>query len=147
MARKKKPPVEEEEFEEPEEKYEDESAFDELMENPRLPTAQGGIPTETSYDKALNVLTTTEGEGLEIMTRATPISAKAAAVAYSMVFTFRSRYSAGRIDQINRFGVSMGGEGRKEIVSTLSANAGAFELPGVDGADSSPFMPVADSGE
>lgn len=144
MARKKKQPeeVEEEDVETP---YEDESAFDELMENPRLPQMRGELPTETSYDKALNILTVTEDEQLEIMTRATPISAKASAVAYSMCFTFRSRYAKGRIDQINRLAVSMGGEGRKEIVSSLNANSGAFEIPGMgEGANSSPFMPAAE---
>ena len=146
MARKKKQPVEDEE-EEDLTPYEDESAFDELMENPRLPQMRGGDgPMETSYDKALNILTVTEDEGLEIMTRATPISAKASAVAYSMCFTFRSRYTKGRIDQINRLAVSMGGKGREEIVSSLSANSGAFEIPGGDmgGADSSPFMPASE---
>ena len=53
MARKKKQPDEEEEIEE---RYEDESAFDELMENPRLPQSRGELPMETSYDKALNIL-------------------------------------------------------------------------------------------
>lgn len=144
MARKKKQPDEEEE--EIEERYEDESAFDELMENPRLPQSRGELPTETSYDKALNILTVIEDEPLEIMTRATPISAKASAVAYSMCFTFRSRYTKGRIDQINRLAVSMGGKGRDEIVRSLSANSGAFEIPGGDmsGADSSPFMPASE---
>lgn len=143
MARKKKQPDEEEEIEE---RYEDESAFDELMENPRLPQSRGEMPMETSYDKALNILTVIEDEPLEIMTRATPISAKASAVAYSMCFTFRSRYTKGRIDQINRLAVSMGGKGRDEIVRSLSANSGAFEIPGGDmgGADSSPFMPASE---
>lgn len=143
MARKKKQPDEEEEIEE---RYEDESAFDELMENPRLPQSRGELPMETSYDKALNILTVIEDEPLEIMTRATPISAKASAVAYSMCFTFRSRYTKGRIDQINRLAVSMGGKGRDEIVRSLSANSGAFEIPGGDmgGADSSPFMPASE---
>ena len=141
MARKKKPPVEEEEDVEP--PYEDESAFDELMVNPRLPQARGELPMETSYDKALNILTVTENEELELMTRATPLSSKASAVAYSMCFTFGSRYTKGRIDQIHRLAVSMGGEGRKEIVSSLSANSGAFEIPGLgEGANSSPFMPA-----
>lgn len=143
MARKKKQPDEEEEIEE---RYEDESAFDELMENPRLPQSRGELPMETSYDKALNILTVIEDEPLEIMTRATPISAKASAVAYSMCFTFRSRYTKGRIDQINRLAVSMGGKGRDEIVRSLSANSGAFEIPGGDmgGADTSPFMPASE---
>jgi len=140
MGRKKKITEEEDDDQE---RYEDESAFDELMENPRLPMAQNDIPSETSYDKALNILTVTEDEGLEIMTRATPISAKASAVAYSMIFTFRSRYTGGRINQINRLAVSMGGKGREEIVRSLSANSGAFEIPGQEGgADSSPFMPA-----
>ena len=143
MARKKKQPDEEEEIEE---RYEDESAFDELMENPRLPQSRGELPMETSYDKALNILTVIDDEPLEIMTRATPISAKASAVAYSMCFTFRSRYTKGRIDQINRLAVSMGGKGRDEIVRSLSANSGAFEIPGGDmgGADTSPFMPTSE---
>lgn len=140
MGRRKKITDEEDDDQE---RYEDESAFDELMENPRLPMAQNDIPSETSYDKALNILTVTEDEGLEIMTRATPISAKASAVAYSMIFTFNSRYTGGRINQINRLAVSMGGKGREEIVRSLSANSGAFEIPGQEGGvDSSPFMPA-----
>ena len=137
MAKRKKSDEEEQE------RYEDESAFDELMENPRLPMGGGdGMPMETSYDKALNILTVTEDEGLEIMTRSSPISMKASAVAYSMCFTFRSRYCKGRIDQINRLQVSAGGRGRDEIVRTLSANTGAFDIPGGGDAGSSPFMPV-----
>lgn len=121
------------------ETYEDESAFDELMQNPILPPGGDGS-AETGFDKAINVLTVTEDELLELMTYATPITFRASAVAYSMIHTFHSGYVSGRYNQNNRLQVSYQGRGREQIVKALSASQGAFDLPG--SANDSQFMPA-----
>ena len=46
---------------------------------------------------------------------------QAANVAYTMHSSFGSEFIRGKLDQIMRFAVSMGGEGRKEIVDSLRA--------------------------
>ena len=123
------------------EKPEQESAFDELMDDPILPPDGGGDMTETAYDKALSILTETGDDQLELMTRTTPIIAKAGAISYSMTSTFRSTYIAGRYNQIMRLAVSYGGKGRDEIVRSLGANSGAFGMPNGGGPEPA-FMPV-----
>lgn len=110
-----------------------ESAYDELIDNPILPPQEIVGEQETSYSKALGVLTETEGPLLEMMTRTNPISARAFAINFAMIATFRSHFIAGQDDLLKRALVSMGGEGRKEVVSSLSASSGAFDMPGNDG--------------
>lgn len=94
-----------------------------LLNNPDIPEV-GEMPEnlgETPYDKAYNLLSALEGRKLEIMTRTNPRLVQAANVAYNMTSSFGSLYIRGKIDQIMRFAVSMGGEGRKEIVDSLRA--------------------------
>ncbi|MBQ1293220.1 MAG: hypothetical protein IIY21_04235 [Clostridiales bacterium] len=121
---------------------EQDSAYDALSREPMdIPMNGGDGGVDTGYDRALNILTVTEDDPLELMTRTTPILAKACAISYSMTATFRSSYVYGRINQIERLSVSLGGKGREEIVRSLSANAGAFS--GESGGESStPFMPA-----
>lgn len=109
-----------------------ESAYDELIDNPILPPQEIVGEQETSYSKALGVLTETDGPLLEMMTRTNPISARAFAINFAMISTFRSNFIAGQDDLLKRALVSMGGEGRKEVVNSLSANSGAFDMPGND---------------
>ena len=109
-----------------------ESAYDELIDNPILPPQEIVGEQETSYSKALGVLTETEGPLLEMMTRTNPVSARAFAINFAMISTFRSNFIAGQDDLLKRALVSMGGEGRKEVVNSLSANSGAFDMPGND---------------
>lgn len=109
-----------------------ESAYDELIENPVLPPQEIIGEQETSYSKALGVLTETDGPLLEMMTRTNPVSAKAFAINYAMISTFRSSFIMGQDDLLKRALVSMGGKGREEVVSSLSANSGAFDMPGSD---------------
>lgn len=94
-----------------------------LLDNPEMPDV-GEMPEtlgETPYDKAYSLLSALEGKKLEIMTRTNPRLVQAANVAYNLTSSFGSRYISGKIDQLMRFAVSMGGEGRKEIVDSLRA--------------------------
>lgn len=120
MPRKKKDPDEEDM----------DSAYDELIDNPILPPQEIIGEQETSYSKALGVLTETDGPVLEMMTRTNPISARSFAINYAMIHTFRSSFIMGQDDLLKRALVSMGGKGREEVVSSLSASSGAFDMPG-----------------
>lgn len=94
-----------------------------LLTNPQVPEV-GDMPETvggTPYEMAFGLLSTLEGRQLEIMTRANPRMVQAAQVSYNMVCQFGSPYIAGEIEQIERFGVSLHGEGRKEIVDSLRA--------------------------
>lgn len=122
---------------------EQESAYDELMSDPMLPPDSGGGIEETAYDKVIDILTVIGEEPLELMTRTTPIIARASAVSYSMCATFHSRYIGERMNQVMRLAVSYGGKGRDEMVRSLGASAGAFSLPNGGGPDSA-FMPATE---
>lgn len=116
------------------------SAYDALMKDPMEMPITGGDGGDSGYDRALNILTQTEDDLLELMTRTTPILSKACAVSYSMIATFRSPYVYGRINQVERLAVSFGGKGREEIVKSLGANSGAFSAGELE--QSTPFMPA-----
>lgn len=94
-----------------------------LLDNPAVPEVADMPDTlgETPYDKAYDLLSSLEGKKLEIMTRTNPRLVQAANVAYTMHSSFGSEFIRGKLDQIMRFAVSMGGEGRKEIVDSLRA--------------------------
>ena len=94
-----------------------------LLSNPEVPevSEMPEMLGETPYDKAYNLLSALEGRKLEIMTRTNPRLVQAANVAYNITSSFGSRYIGGKIDQLMRFAVSMGGQGRKEIVESLRA--------------------------
>lgn len=95
-----------------------------LLDNPSIPDV-GDMPetaiAETPYDKAYTLLSALGGKKLEIMTRTNPRLVEAATVGYNLVASFGSPYIQGITDQLMRFAVSMGGEGRKEIVESLRA--------------------------
>lgn len=94
-----------------------------LLTDPSYPEV-GDMPEnlgETPYHMAFGLLSSLRGEKLQIMTRANPRMAQAINVAYNMIASFGSCYISGMVDTIMRLGVSMGGEGRKEIVDSLRA--------------------------
>ena len=106
-----------------------------LLDDPILPPAGGGFSeSESPYDRALDILTVTGDDPLELMTRTNPIIAKACAISYCMVATFHSSYIAGRNNQNMRLAVSNGGKGRDEIVRSLGASGDAFSAPEVESA-------------
>lgn len=104
---------------------------EDLCDDPQIPRTigpmEGEMPgSESGYDRALNILTETEDNLLELMTRTNPIIARACAVGYSMTASFRSSYISGRVNQVMRLAVSNGGKGREEIVRSLGASNEAF---------------------
>ena len=66
-------------------------------------------------------LTVEEGRPLEITTRTTGIMANAAQ--FCLIYTNRygSAYAADRIGQIERLAISMGGQGRRDLIDALQA--------------------------
>ena len=66
-------------------------------------------------------LTVEEGKALEITTRTTGIMADAAQFCLIYTDRFNSRYAAGRIGQIERLAISMGGQGRRDLIDALQA--------------------------
>lgn len=66
-------------------------------------------------------LTVEDGKALEITTRTTGIMADAAQFCLIYTDRFNSRYAAGRIGQIERLAISMGGQGRRDLIDALSA--------------------------
>ena len=120
---------------------------EDLMDDPILPPSGGGMgfgDAETGYDKALGVLTETDDEPLELMTRTNPIMAKACALGYNMMFTFRSAYVCGRVNQNMRLAVSNGGRGREEIVRSLGASGEAFSGPDLAQPSGRIYQPAPD---
>lgn len=66
-------------------------------------------------------LTVEDGKALEITTRTTGIMADAAQFCLIYTDRFNSKYAAGRIGQIERLAISMGGQGRRDLIDALSA--------------------------
>lgn len=94
-----------------------------LLSDPSFPEI-GEMPemiSGTPYDKAYNLLSSIDGKNLEIMTRTNPRLVQAATASYTLGAAFGTMYIKGKTDQLLRFAVSMGGEGRKEIVDSLRA--------------------------
>jgi len=94
-----------------------------LLSDPAIPDV-GDMPemlSGTPYDKAYNLLSSTEGKNLEIMTRTNPRLVQAATASYTLVAAFGTQFVRGKTDQFLRFAVSMGGQGRQEIVESLRA--------------------------
>ena len=87
-----------------------------LLSDPALPEV-GDMPellSGTPYDKAYNLLSSTEGKNLEIMTRTNPRLVQAATASYTLVAAFGTQFVRGKTDQFLRFAVSMGGQGRQD---------------------------------
>ena len=101
------------------------SAMD-LLDEPILedPDNEPIVISETPFDKAYTVLTSTSGPILELMTRTTPKLATALIVAYTVRYNFKSEYVGGKMDGLMRSHVSFGGRGRNEMVQSLKAGSG-----------------------
>lgn len=85
----------------------------------------GGI--QAPFDRATDLLATTRGETLEIMTRTTQEIAEAAAISYGLSTMFDLPYINGRMAQIERLAISRGGQGRNDIVDALKAGSGVSD--------------------
>lgn len=82
--------------------------------------------SDTPFDKGFDLLSTTNGDRLEIMTRTNPAIAKAGtiALAHSMRFP-RMSFIPSLYEQTMRHAVSINGKGRQEIATTVQAYSGA----------------------
>lgn len=96
---------------------------EELMDEPQF-TDYSTNMGETPFNSTMDALLETKGERLEMLCRATRQIAEAASISYNMHFRFRSKYIAGKIEQIERLSVSINGQGRSEIVQSLQAGSG-----------------------
>lgn len=104
---------------------------DSLIDNPVF--QQQAQPPELPVRTALSKLTTTKGDDLEMTTRATPQIVRAAQVGYIYARIYGSSYIQGRVEQMERLAVSMGGQGRRDLIDTVEAG-GRMMDPMPDGA-------------
>lgn len=95
----------------------------ELLEEPQFNDFGGGL-SETPFNSTMDALLTTGDKTLELMCRASKPIAEAASVAYNIAFRFKSKYVIGKVEQIERLSVSLGGQGRAEVVQSLQAGSG-----------------------
>lgn len=96
-----------------------------LLDNPLIQRAGSPLDgSETPFDKAVGLLSVTEGEHLEIMMRTNPRIVEAANIMQSIDSAFHSRYVKEKMERMMRFSISMDGRGRTEIVQALSAGSG-----------------------
>lgn len=66
-------------------------------------------------------LTVEDGKPLEITTRTTATIANASQFCLIYTFRFKSKYAEARIGQIERLAISMGGQGRRDLIDALQA--------------------------
>ena len=66
-------------------------------------------------------LTVEDGKPLEITTRTTAVIANASQFCLIYTFRFKSNYAQARIGQIERLAISMGGQGRRDLIDALQA--------------------------
>lgn len=91
-----------------------------LAEQPRIsPPASSGV--ELPVNTALDRLTITDGETLEIMTRADPGVIRAAQILYIYTNVYQSAYARGRLEQLYRLKISQDGQGRRELIDAVEA--------------------------
>lgn len=79
-------------------------------------------------------LTVEDGKPLEITTRTTATIANASQFCLIYTFRFNSKYAEARIGQIERLAISMGGQGRRDLIDALQAGGA---VPGEYYADGS----------
>ncbi len=77
--------------------------------------------TPLPVNAAIEQLTRRNGVALEMSTRATPTMVRAASLAYIYTSVYHSQYVQGRMEQVERLAVSMGGEGRRELIDVVRA--------------------------
>lgn len=66
-------------------------------------------------------LTVEEGQALEITTRTAVTMANAAQFCLIYTYRFKSEYASARIGQVERLAISMGGQGRRDLIDALQA--------------------------
>lgn len=91
-----------------------------LRENPRIQLEQDTRP-ELPVKAIVGHLTVEDGAELELMTHTTPAVVRAARIGYIYARVFRSSYVAGSVEQIERLAVSVGGQGRRDLIDAVEA--------------------------
>lgn len=91
-----------------------------LIENPRAAAPSASAP-ELPVSTAIDKLTITDGEMLEIMTRADPSVIRAAQILYIYTNVYGSAYAKGRMEQLYRLKIAQGGLGRRELIDAVDA--------------------------
>lgn len=101
---------------------------------------------KTPYDKAFGMLATIRGPRMQLMTRGNPKMAEASRVALIYGTKFGSYYATEVMDTIYRFGASINGEVRREVVESLKSMGAsmpdAFFDGGNDGGAPKSWMDV-----
>lgn len=95
-----------------------------LIADPMISETANPFSSATPFDKAYDILSETQGDRLELMTRTDTRVVDACQLGYTLVARFGSPYVSGRVNQLMRLAISKEGEGRKEIVESLKAGAG-----------------------
>lgn len=97
----------------------------ELLDHPMTLTGMSpSAPSDTPFDKALGLLSVTEGDLLEITTRADARVIEACRVVYTMDAAFHSPYLAGKKNQLLRLRIAQDGKMREETIRALSSGSG-----------------------
>ena len=91
-----------------------------LVDHPRL-TPPSSSASELPVTTALDKLTITDGQMLEIMTRADSGVIRAAQILYIYTNVYQSQYAAGRMEQLYRLKISQDGLGRRELIDVVDA--------------------------
>lgn len=99
-------------------KKSDKSAED-LRSEPRI--ILDGQGPELPVNTAIDQLTRTSGDDLELSTRSNPRMFAAASVGYIYTHVFGSKYVQGRVEQMERLAVSTNGQGRRDLIDTVKA--------------------------
>lgn len=82
--------------------------------------------SDTPFDKGFGLLSETQGERLEIMTRTNPAIARAGSIALAYKHRFpNNKFIQALYEQTERHAISIGGQGRKEVAVTVQAFSGA----------------------
>ncbi len=91
-----------------------------LERNPKI-GAQAAKRPELPVNTALDKLSKLDGKELEISTRSNTTLNRAAAAGLIYMFAFGSGYAAARVEQIERLAVSVGGQGRRDVIDAIAA--------------------------
>lgn len=83
---------------------------------------KGNAPPEAPVSKGIENLTAEDGAKLQLMSRInSKETMQAIAIAHIFTHIYGSKYIKGRINEILRVNVSVGGQGRRDIIDIVDA--------------------------